>query len=71
MHAYEITGAGENNSIQMGPHAQRLVEKLRRAHEEHVLLKELIKSVFQKNERSHDDEVRVAEVDTEIVPLNR
>lgn len=49
MHAYEITGRGENNSIQMGPHAHRLVAKLPLAHEEHVLLKELIKSVFRKN----------------------
>lgn len=49
MHAYEITGTGENNSIQMGPHARGLVAKLRPAREEHVLLKELIKSVFTKN----------------------
>lgn len=49
MHAYEITGRGENNSIQMGPHAHGLVAKLLLAHEEHVLLKELIKSVFRKN----------------------
>lgn len=49
MHAYEITGTGENNSIQMGPHAHGLVGKLLLAHEEHALLKELIKSVFKKN----------------------
>lgn len=49
MHAYEITGTGENNSIQMGPHAHGLAAKLLLAHEEHVLLKELIKTVFKKN----------------------
>lgn len=49
MHAYEITGTGENNSIQMGPHAHGLVGKLLLAHEEDALLKELIKSVFKKN----------------------
>lgn len=44
----KLLAAEENNGIQMGPHARGPVER-GEEHEEHALLKELIRSVFQRN----------------------